>query len=529
MGVRAICAWSMGLLALCAMPAAGGDHKWIKAETPHFTILSDSSAKTVSGYALKLEQYHYVLAGFYGLSPEADAELPKLRLYFVNDPLDMKQAWPNIPMDVAGWYKACTEGQVAVAAGGYEKIKSSQKLEDQTQNDSQTILFHEYTHTFMFQVTDTRYPAWFVEGFAEYYGTTRIGDGEALVGMAWQDRVDRLLTDGYGMPYDAMLRDKPDLHANPTKEDEFYAQSWVLTHWIMSDPTRRAQFGAYVKAINGGADPVAAFESIMGVKVADLERLMRAYLHHMQAQAYRVDNMPTPNIAITTMPASADKLMMWDAALRMCPAKADWAGLTSNVTAEAAKFPGDDFAQTTLARLQIEIGDETQGLPYLTNYTAKHPDDAEAAYMLGQAWYLSFTNGRTIAGETKATELQKARTWLGKAYTLDPLNAADLYYFALSQQDQPGYPDDNALTSAVQAHDLAPSVSSYALLAAELLVETGDMQTAKTMLYPLASNPHGGAIRSWASGIITAIDNGASKDEVLKLMRTQSDSKGDDK
>ena len=150
----------------------------------------------------------------------------------------------------------------------------------------------------------------------------------------------------------------------------------------------------------------------------------------------------------------------------------------------------------------------------------KRKRHAEAAYMLGQAWYLSADHARQIAGETKASELQKARVALGKAYTLDPLNAANLYYFVLAQQGQPGYPDDNTITAIIQAHDLAPSVTSYAVLAAELLVQTGDMAEAKTMLFPLASNPHGGKARTWATDIIAAIDKGGSKDDILKQMRT---------
>lgn len=509
----------LALVAAGLAAPASATPRWVKAESDHFIVFSDAAPKVASGYLLKLEQYRYLLASFYGLKEDDISDLPKLRLYFVNDQLDMKQAWPTIPLDVLGWYKTCFAGQAAVASYFDERVKSSQKLEDQTENYSQIVLFHEYAHTFMFQVTSTLYPSWFVEGFAEYWGTTRVGDGEALVGMAWQERVDRLITDGYGMPYDDLLRDRPALHADPTKADQFYAQSWLLTHWILSDADRRARFGAYVKAVNGGADPVAAFDSTMGVKVTDLEKTLRTYLlHDIRAQAYRLDGMPAPRITVTAMPASADKLMMWDEAMRTCPAKPTWPDLTRNVTAEAGRFPGDDFAQLALARMEIEIGDESQALPYLTAFTASHPDDAEAAYMLGEAWYLSAVHRRPIADETTASEMQKARTALGRAYTLDPLNAPTLYYFALAQRNPDGEPDDNTVSAAVEAHRLAPAVTEYALLAAELLVETGQMEDAKTMLYPLASNPHGGKGQDWAKAIIAAIDNGAGKADVLKLM-----------
>jgi len=99
----------------------------------------------------------------------------------------------------------------------------------------------------------------------------------------------------------------------------------------------------------------------------------------------------------------------------------------------------------------------------------------------------------------------------GAAYNLDPLNAPGLYYFAQAHKDQPDFPSDNAVNAAMEAHDLAPSVQAYAVLAAQLLVRTNDLQTAKSMLFTLASNPHGGVAAQWASNIIKTIDSGAGK------------------
>src|SRR3569623_2819863 len=39
---------------------------------------------------------------------------------------------------------------------------------------AQTVLFHELSHQFMFRFFPAAYPTWYVEGFADFYGTMTI-------------------------------------------------------------------------------------------------------------------------------------------------------------------------------------------------------------------------------------------------------------------------------------------------------------------------------------------------------------------
>ncbi len=507
----------LGALGVCFMvPASQAATSWIKAQSPHFTVYSDNGEKVTRAYLARLEQYRYVLGLFH--AQDTDSDSPPLVIYFLNKPADLKQTWPQATDGVMGYYKDCAQGAAAFAI--YQDDFSVSRVKDvknQAENLSQVILFHEYAHTFMFQNSETRYPKWFVEGFAEFYSTTRLLDDTAEVGTASAMRIRTLMSLGE-MRYDSLLRDKISLTSSPFELDQYYAQSWLLTHYIMSDPDRRHAFAVYVDAYDRGEDPVTAFESAFGIKAKDLSKTLAAYMaHQIRATIYRVHNMPVSDIQITPLPASASKLLLWDAAVRICPANDQRPALMANIQSEAAKYPGDDFAALTLARAQIVIGDETQAVGYLQSYTDAHPEDAESRYLLGETLYLMTRHGHLQPSETAESQMLKARTALGRAYQLNPLSAPALYYYSLSLGN--GTNTENNVNAAIQAHNLEPSVDVYAVRAAMLLILRDRMDEAKVMLYPLANNPHNDLESRWATAVIAAIDAKMSKEDLLKQIQ----------
>ncbi len=520
MMVRKSAGWV--LAATLGMAAPVNATTWVKAESAHFTVYSDVSAKTAAAYLVRLEQYRYILSGFYGISADDDAATAKLPVYFVDTFGDLRQTWPTASQDVAGYYKGCAEGELAVGLYEDGAIRQTQTAKAQEENPSQAVLFHEYAHDFMFHHSSKAYPHWFVEGFAEFYSTTKIQSDQAIVGMAFSWRVNTLINQRqWTMPYADLLRDswRPK-HGQPSDEQEsaFYAQSWLLTHYLLSDTARRKQFADYIEAYRKGQDPVTAFEATFGIKVKDLNGILFAYLDTMQASLYRIHDMPAPSVTTTTLPPSASRLLLWDAAARLCPPPEERPMLLTKIRTEAARYPDDDFAQTVLARAEIVIGDEWKALDYLKARVVAHPDDADAYFMLGQTWYLMTIHKHIIDGETVASQMAAARAALGKSYQLDPLNAPDLYYYSLALAEPGQPPSDNMIAAAMQAQILAPSVDIYAIRAARLLARRGRLSEAKDMLMPLASNPHRVDEATWAANIIAVIDRQGSQAEVLAAL-----------
>lgn len=512
-----VCAGVAALMMAGAMPSAAGN--WIRATSPHFIVYSDTDQARTTAYITRLEQYRYVLQTFYGQQTADDGQFPKFQMYFLKDRKDFKEVWPTVPDYVGGVYRPCEEGQAAFAMDQKEDISHAKSITSQQEDDSQLIIFHEYAHQFMFENADKLYPHWFIEGFADYYGATRMLDDQIAVGVPAQERQWELNVP-VQLSYADVLRGSPTVYTE-NHIALFYAQAWLLTHYLMSTPDRQAQLDAYITAYNNKEDPVAAFEKATGIAVKDLPRVLETYTKkEMQVIVYKVKDLPAPKVELSDMPASSQKLLLWDAAARVCMWPQDKSAYMDKVRQEAALYPNDDYAQMALARIEVIIGDESKAEPYLSKVAAQHPDDADALGLLGQTWFLMTQHGTVLDGQTKASQMKLARDDLYKGYQLDPLSAADLYYLSLAQQDLPGYPNDTAVNAAMQAQILVPSVTGYATQAAGVLIQKARYDEARTMLQPIANNPHGGKASAWAQAVIDGIDAHKSQDEITALFKT---------
>lgn len=509
-----------GLCVLGLAMAGAAQAKWIKVQSDHFAVYSNISERETRIYAVNLEKYRYVLNTLFHVSPEVDAATPTTDIYLLENKYDWKDAVPEAPEGAVGISFHSTEGQFIVMqdllAGRAPPVKT---IDDVVPNQGQIVVFHEYAHSFMAHNSEVKYPAWFVEGFADYYGTTRIFNDQALVGMSQNERVGRLLSGQAGMKYADILKSSRAIGPTVGASLQFYAQSWLLAHYVLSDDGRRRKFSEYVAAYGKGEDPVAAFERIFGVTMEQLPKVLDTYLKKdMKAVTYQISGMPTPQMTVTTLPGSSNKLLAWNVSTMTTRQPKTKADLLENVRKEAAHFPGDPLALKVLARAEDILGDPIKALDALKSYTDTHPDDSEAMALLGEAYYLAGTHGKLYAGETFVSMMDKARIALVRSYKLDPKNAAALYYLSLAQEDRPDFPNATAVDAAMQAHNLAPQVTAYSVRAAKLLVMTDRLDEGAAMLGVVASDPHNPRLSTWASSVIDAINRDAPQEEILALL-----------
>ena len=512
------------LLAACTavaasvtMPAAAAT--WYKAQSEHFTVYSDSSAGVAKLFATRLEGYHAVLYLLYQMkNPDADATAPRFDVVLVKDRRELQEVWPGVDELVAGFYSQCEEGAIAYATNQVDDgiTKEGSHLGIGQADFDNTTVFHEYAHHFMFQNYTTPLPRWYVEGFAEYFMTMTIRGRDISIGTASQERYSDLKTNTW-FDYADILRDKITYR---TGDDElkFYAQSWLLTHYIMISPERLAAWGDYIDAVNAGADPVTAFEAHLHVKVSDLPTVLNAYLSKgVPTVSFTLKSMAEPVVTVSEMPRSADKLLLWKSAVQGCARKTYRTALLGKIEAEAARYPEDAFAEATHERAEIVIGDAAKVENETITRAAAHPEDAEAQYLLGRLYY------RKAEDKTDNAFMAKARTAFLASYKLDPLSAPDLYYLSLADQRLNGADSKSAINAAVQASNLAASVDTYAENAAYMLIEAGDYDDAAGLLAPLASDPHSPDNAALARTIIGALKAGKDKAEILAMFGGSED------
>jgi hypothetical protein len=514
-------AFSTGIMG----PHQGFADTWVKAETDHFIVYANTLPKTAGVFATQLEHYSTLLNRFYNIDPATEAVTQKLEVYLTNPSGHFKEIRPSMAEDVDGFIVPGCDQTVAAFAKKYrtEVATGMSHIAKTTENRSQAILFHEYAHQFMFLNGAQKYPAWFVEGFAEYYGTVQIDDEQVMVGLNDESNA-RTLRDYQKIDYAMLLKNPEALSGKDYTIYAFYAQSWLLTHYLFSTPARMNALHAYLKDYAEGADPITAFEARFNIKVADLDRILDRYLRdESKAWLLKVKDLPAVKASVTTLPASADKLLLWNAASKTCPSKSYQSELLTKIRTEAARFTDDDYAAFTLAQAETIIGDPAKGAQSLSGYVARHPTDAQAFALLGQARY-------KMAKLDKANPdlMAEARQSLGKAYGLNPAMAANMYYLSLAQVDKPDYPNETALNAAIDARNMAPAVRPFAIHAARLLFHFNQVDDVKYVLYPLANDPHNAAQSRWANAVITAIEAGKPKSDILRLLETRSEPEKDD-
>ncbi|MGL4541982.1 MAG: hypothetical protein ACRCUI_05690, partial [Polymorphobacter sp.] len=344
---------------------------------------------------------------------------------------------------------------------------------------AQSVLFHEYAHHFLFAHRHGSYPAWYVEGLASYWETARFAGGRASYGNYDTGRA-QLLSLRSWMPMALVLG--ADWQALPTNEmPMFYAQSWLAVHYLNSDPVRADALQRYLAAVTAGAASAPAFAEAFGYPV---ERFDKVLIDHMMSQAVVATKRPftLDKRGITTAPLSAiaDQLLLPAAMLDIGVEAAQVRPLLEQTRRIAARFPDDRSAQIVRATAEIRIGDRAQGRALVEALLQATPDSPMLLTLLGTAQLIDH---------------QPAAQTLALADAGRPDDYRILFLRALAQ---PRPFDAAARSLLMRANALAPMVEEIALAAAQAQADAGDFTAARTLLEPVANNPHGGAAAAQA-------------------------------
>lgn len=470
------------LVAFGLMFAAGQAHAdWHRAETDRFVVYGEGRESQVRDFAVKLQTFDAMLRAFHP-STKALTPATKVHVYLVDGIRGLRRIRPGLSTGVAGFYAASNEGVVAAAT-----------TEGALQADD--VLFHEYAHHFMLENFPVAYPAWFVEGFAEYFMTAEITDAGVKVGNYNQHRVDVLFLSPW-------LRWE-DLFAKTTGEtrkqslNAYYSQAWLLAHYMYSDPKRTAQLDKAITAIGAGAPPAKAFQEATGLSPDELTRELRRY---RRLPMYLVKAAgPDPSTVKVRRLGDGEAEFVLDHARLILSAtgKVDREFL-DGVRRRAQRYPDDPFAQRTLARAEFVMGDVAAGEAIMKKQLAAHPNDLETLLLAG--------TGQMLAGlrepAARQARFRAARPTLAKAYALDKTDFRPLYAYAVARSVESEFPTDNDLKVLLEARALAPSVQENVVRAGLALLKKGRVDDARRVLAPVVNNPHGGAYAAQARALL---------------------------
>lgn len=471
---------ALALLGACgALLPNGAQAAWSQAKSRHFTVYSEGNVQTLEKFAEKLEKFDFLLRKVTKVTdPEAGSPV---QVYLLNNGVEVKSLAGN--PNAGGFYT--TSDRVAYAVLARSNKTSKFDL------GSEEILFHEYTHHFMLHHFPAAYPAWYIEGFAEFFSVVNFPrDGSMEFGNVPIVRIPTLVM---ASPFPLKSLFSRGSNGLSLREgDRYYGTAWLLTHYFLYNSARRDEFYAYLDDLgkSGETKPPASY---FAGGLDALEKELRAYMRHRPARSSLQPNSMKID-TITISPVDPEKGELIDDELRLMgrPSSEEIAKSRASIRQIAARYPKSGYAAAILAEADWSADDAAAALADADRAIALDPT-------LSRAWS---TRARVLL--EKAHESDKAEDWkaaltaivkANRADTEDPVPLALFYrYHAMKGGKMP----DVGYDGLVKAYSLLPQNPEYRMTLVHAMATKGDYATASKLLDPLAYSPHGSDMRDAA-------------------------------
>lgn len=483
------------LLTLLVMPGVA-QAEWYEASSAHFVVYGNERPERLQKFAEDLERFDQAMRILRGLPNDPVGKANRVIVYML----------PNVAA-VAKLHGGKLVGGFYVPRAGGSVAFVPKRGDGSDDGIVQVILFHEYAHHLMFShFSHAAFPAWLVEGWAEFHSTAQIKrDGSVMFGTAPSSRSWGLLS-GNPLPLERILAaDTGNLNAE--QSDALYGRGWALTHYLTFEPSRAGQLGRYVTAINEGKSAAEA-AAVFG----DLKQLHRELESFISKS--RITGITVLANKIIVGEITVRKLTPGEAATMDVRIQSDRGvdketapGVYAAAKKAAAPFPNDPGAQIVLAEAAYDAGDYAEAEAAADRAIAADPKAIDAHVYKAMA--------RMGVAEEKADDSRE--TWRGiraiiaTANKLDPDNPVPLVLYYRSYVDAHQMPPALAKDGLYRAFELAPYDNGLRMNVASMLMYDDKLAEARMILLPLAYNPHGGGLAAAAKRMIGQIDERAAK------------------
>ena len=488
----------IGGAVLAALATAPAGAAWHKASTAHFVIYADESPDKLRAFATRLESFDKAVRQVRGMADPKVGDGNRLTVFVVPD-MKAVQAlavtMTNLTPNLAGFYSGRAEGSIAVVP----------KRASEYDPDDQSTFFHEYAHHLMYFDLNEPVPLWYSEGFAEFMSTATFGrDGSVMLGRAALGRANAV-DDKRTFPLEKMLAANYDRLSEPEWES-LYARSWLLTHYLTFESTRKGQIQRYLKDIATGQNSLAAAQGAFG-DFTILDRNLHGYLGRSKLSALKVAAQALPVGAVTVEPLSAGAAEMMPLRMRLKAGvlKADEPALAQAIRVVAARYPADALVQVTLAEAEYKAAQYAATEAAADRALAASPQSVDAMIDKGRAILEQASLG------VKGKSFADARGWFMKANRQDSEDPEPLMLFHETYARDSGRPTPNAIAALHYASDLAPQDTGLRMQSAYQYLRDGKLAEGRKALVPIAYDPHGQSAAKSAQAAIAKIDAGDAK------------------
>lgn len=480
-------------LVLLAMPAlARAD--WYEASTPHFVVYADGNPDRLEAFATRLERLDRAIRLMVGQKDTDIAKASRVTVFMVDDVAAVQKLYKP---GVAGFFIPRASGSVAVVpqerdGSGDLAIKPMQ------------VLLHEYGHYLMWSLDpDTAYPSWLIEGFAEFNATARFGkDGSVTLGEPPLYRGIAIMADNI-LPIEKLFT--VDSTLSDDEMDAFYGRSWLLTHYLRIGAQKRStQLGTYLAALKAGKPSIEAARAAFG-DLKQLDGELEVYKkRHLPISTIPGDRLAIGPVTVRKLPPGAAATMEVRIRSKVAMSPETVAGIHADALRSAAPWPNDADAQMVLAGAAVDAGDYAGAEAAADRALAADPKLPRALTFKATARALAARKAKDFRPET----WNGVRTLLSAANRIDPRDPLPLWLYYRSYAEQGAAPPEIAKDGLASAFQLAPYDKGLRFGTAAMYLHERNGGAARTLLAPLAYDPHARATAKVASALIAKIDAG---------------------
>jgi tetratricopeptide (TPR) repeat protein len=481
--LAAVLAAAMAVPCLAASDVSRiADGAWVEARTPNFVVLTNAGEDRARYLVRSLEDFRRLVITATNLDIESNP-LP----FHIVATIGAGQLKTLLGTDqVFGAFQQSYRGGIAA-------VNLSARAPDGT--DSLTItytpygplyrakqnmrgvgmdgVFHEYVHYLLEIDAKRRYPLWFHEGYAEFLSTFDVGsDGRYKVGAPPMHRV-LTLEKTRRIPLGSLLNAKG--YKTGHEDRDFNAESWLIVHYLMTDPDRRARLYTFLDRLNTPMiDTVPVFEEVFGESEADLSRRLRQYARVAKFGTERFDRPagPLPEPAIRVPPPDEVREELAYTLLHFSPQREKGTELLNQAI---AINPNNMKARALLAALAIATKDTPGAEKILAD---AGPAAETSADMLSLRGEINLRRAAELVSKDKPgweAFLAVATDSYRKALALEPDHAQSLSGVARTWLIQPGKPPDEVLALIERAGRLLPMNLEIALITAHTHLKRGEI------------------------------------------------------
>ncbi|MDZ3830690.1 MAG: hypothetical protein U0S50_02590 [Sphingopyxis sp.] len=457
------------------------DAKWLRADTDNFIIYSEGSEKSLREFSELLQRFDATLRTRFGIG--SGLEPNRLTIFLLPRSTDVHKLSPRtLGPSIAGFYSPSLEGTYAVSNRESHTVKGT--------SQAQQTLFHEYTHHFMRRYLSAAFPAWFVEGFAEYYSTTDYTKtGQAKIGMPAYARAYGLLNLPK-VPAETLLFQRPGAMRNSGQMDVYYGRAWLLTHMLYYHPGRSGQLATYMEALNKGDDSKKAAADAFG-DLAELDKDLNRYM--TKPMSYRLTATPIPisgSITIRALSPAEDAVLPLHLRRKAAQDDEQRSKIRDDLRKLSATHSTDASIWFETAAVEWDMDEDVRDLAAvrtaLDRTLAIEPKHVHANVLLSRLLIKELDD----KGGTDAAAWNAARKPVILANRTDPNSPWPLYIYFTSFLAQGIEPPAIAFDGLARAFDIARESPSVRILQIQALADQKKFDQAIELAKVLAFDPH---------------------------------------